>query len=136
MTRWLNAREWLEHERLTGLPHADFAAEVLADMHRLDDLDEDDSRGQAESDLEGIENHVQDCVGKSTVDRVEWAVAQLEQLLDLTNGGLETVVVDIERADLRFWAIWDVLIDAGLVERNDQVDEVDIPGLLGMFLPC
>lgn len=40
MTRWLNAREWLEHERLTGLPHADFAAEALREMGELDHNDE------------------------------------------------------------------------------------------------
>lgn len=32
MTRWLNAREWMEYERLTGLPHADFAADALAQL--------------------------------------------------------------------------------------------------------
>jgi hypothetical protein len=39
MTRWLNAREWLEHERLTGLPHADFAGEALRQLDLLEDAD-------------------------------------------------------------------------------------------------
>lgn len=40
MTRWLNAREWLEAERLSGLPHADFAAEALRMVDEGSDADE------------------------------------------------------------------------------------------------
>lgn len=32
----LTAREWLEQERQSMLPHADFAAEILADLDELD----------------------------------------------------------------------------------------------------
>lgn len=39
-SRWLNAREWLEYERLTGLPHADFAAEALRELGEAEDTDE------------------------------------------------------------------------------------------------
>lgn len=42
MTRWLNAREWLEHERLTGLPTADLAADALAIMAERDALSDAD----------------------------------------------------------------------------------------------
>lgn len=42
--RWLNAQEWLEHERLTGLPHADFAHEALAAMEGLAQHEEADQQ--------------------------------------------------------------------------------------------
>ena len=38
----LTVREWLEHERLTGLPHADFAADSLLAIAERDEMAEGD----------------------------------------------------------------------------------------------
>lgn len=40
--RWLNAREWLENERLSGLPTADLAADALLAIDERDALSEGD----------------------------------------------------------------------------------------------
>jgi hypothetical protein len=130
----LTVREWLEQERLSGLPHADFAADALADLDRLDAYDEDDTP-LANDDLEEIEKHVADFEGRTVVDRVEMAVKQLDDLIGIHGGEYGTVVARAEAADLRWWDIWDVLVEASVVDRNDSAVDVDVPGLLRMFLP-
>lgn len=40
----LTVREWLERERLSGLPHADFAADALLAIDERDDLSEGDEK--------------------------------------------------------------------------------------------
>ena len=152
--RWLNAREWLEHERLTGLPTADLAGEALGMLDELEPVADEiydvlngtglsPAKGSLAAEvLEAINNetsdiakHVEDCPGKTVDDRVEWAVAQLEQITDTVGGDLADVVASVEAADLRWWAVWDVLVDAGVVERNQSAADVDVPALLRMFLP-
>lgn len=154
MLRWLNAREWLEHERLTGLPHADFASEALAQFDELEPMQDEifdvlngtglaPARGSLAAEVaEAINNetsdiakHVEDCPGKTVDDRVEWAVSQLEQITETVGGDLADVVTSVDAADQRWWDIWDVLVEAGVVDRNDKCADVDVPGLLRMFLP-
>lgn len=66
MTRFLNAREWLEHERLTGLPTADLAADALAVMDERDALSEGDELlldqiNQATGDVIENSDQIVDC---------------------------------------------------------------------------
>lgn len=99
--RWLNAREWLEHERLTGLPHADFASAALSD------LDEQDGAAEA---LDQIEDILGDH-GRDTDQEVR-------RLVDLQD------------------AVLVVLADAGVITHDQGPADVDVPGLLRMFLPA
>ena len=132
--RHLTVREWLEAERLTGLPHADFAAEALGQLDQLEDYENADTP-VANDTLEEIATHVADCEGADTAGKVKWAVKQLDALIDIHGGEYGTIVERVEEADLRWWDIWDVLVGAGVVGRNDPVSEVDVPSLMRMFLP-
>lgn len=133
--RWLNAREWLEHERLTGLPTADLAGEALGMLDELAGYQEDDSDTAAD-ELQDVNGALSDLPGDSAVERAEFAVKQLDEIVDLHGGDYGTIVERTEAADLRWWAVWDVLVDAGVVERNQSAADVDVPALLRMFLPA
>lgn len=91
--RWLNAREWLEHERLTGLPTADLAGEALGLLDQAEasediiqtleyDLDRPDDIKLAVTDLLAFREAVMDVlIGAGVSDGEDLTPRQASGLL-------------------------------------------------------
>lgn len=131
MHYYLNAREWLEAQRLRTDRVSDFAAEVLDEWLTWDEVEECQpmlearkAADKAEAELKAIE----DALSEGQLIREFVAIGHED-----TDDDIRKFVVFAEDQERQLEAIRQVLKDGGMLGPTDT--ESDLAAIIAMFVP-